>query len=222
MSYLIDSVIKNYYVPPVIFSCKQGHDGRIIRVCIDGKQRLTAIRRFVNNQIPHLDPYEERPTKKFFSVAGDVAGKCGLTTEEQETFQHKDVICVEYYNLTSDQEHEIFSRVQLGVSLTTGEKLQAIPSPMSSLVGYIVENFPLLKSVVDSRRARPFQMIAQALHIMYYEQDKLSSSAVKIEKFLKNPCDVDVELRQRGISTFEIYSSLIQNNPEIFHNPARM
>jgi hypothetical protein len=44
-SHLIDSVINNYYIPPIIFSCKRLDNGRWVRVCIDGKQRLTAIKK---------------------------------------------------------------------------------------------------------------------------------------------------------------------------------
>lgn len=42
-SHLIDSMLNNFYIPPVIFSCKKLDDKRWIRVCIDGKQRLTSI-----------------------------------------------------------------------------------------------------------------------------------------------------------------------------------
>jgi hypothetical protein len=39
-SHLIDSLFNNFYVPPVIFSCKKLDDNRWMRVCIDGKQCL--------------------------------------------------------------------------------------------------------------------------------------------------------------------------------------
>lgn len=66
---LIDSIFRNYYIPPIIFgalvspSCffgtnlnasvfflvvKYNDDGSESRVCIDGKQRLTSIYRYVD------------------------------------------------------------------------------------------------------------------------------------------------------------------------------
>ncbi|KAJ3509364.1 hypothetical protein NMY22_g16323 [Coprinellus aureogranulatus] len=73
---LIDSIYRNFYVPPIIFATKTWSDGRELRdtnaqnvkeyadescrsetkVCIDGKQRLTSIRRFMEGCIPHKDP----------------------------------------------------------------------------------------------------------------------------------------------------------------------
>ncbi|KAI3607083.1 hypothetical protein WG66_008011 [Moniliophthora roreri] len=49
---IIDSIFRNYYVPPVIFSVKAFDDGTEVRHCVDGKQRLTSIRRFMDGEIP--------------------------------------------------------------------------------------------------------------------------------------------------------------------------
>lgn len=48
---LIDSIFRNFYVPPVIFATKQHDDGSETKICIDGKQRLTSIRRFMDGQV---------------------------------------------------------------------------------------------------------------------------------------------------------------------------
>ena len=65
---LIGSLFSNYYVPPIVFSAlacfhpnctylncspavKRKDDGSEIRVCIDGKQRLTSIHRFMLGEI---------------------------------------------------------------------------------------------------------------------------------------------------------------------------
>ncbi|KXN84304.1 hypothetical protein AN958_12768 [Leucoagaricus sp. SymC.cos] len=44
---LIDSIFCNFYIPPVIFSVNTQEDGSETRICIDGKQRLTSIYRFL-------------------------------------------------------------------------------------------------------------------------------------------------------------------------------
>ncbi|KAK3061918.1 hypothetical protein LTS18_005178 [Coniosporium uncinatum] len=59
MSGLINSLLENYYVPPILF--KRTHitlaDGstRIKRVCVNGKQRLSSIKAFVNGKISCRD-----------------------------------------------------------------------------------------------------------------------------------------------------------------------
>ncbi|KAM5541581.1 hypothetical protein V8D89_004771 [Ganoderma adspersum] len=40
---LIDSILRNFYMPPVIFAVTTNDDGTQTRTCIDGKQRLTSI-----------------------------------------------------------------------------------------------------------------------------------------------------------------------------------
>jgi hypothetical protein len=42
---LVDSVVRNFYIPLVIFAVNTYEDGSEIRTCIDGKQRLTSIRK---------------------------------------------------------------------------------------------------------------------------------------------------------------------------------
>lgn len=35
---LIDSLFRNFYVPPVVFAVTKDEDGALVRVCVDGKQ----------------------------------------------------------------------------------------------------------------------------------------------------------------------------------------
>ena len=44
-SALIDSIFRHYYIPPILFAVVYERNGEEKRVCMDGKQRLTAIRR---------------------------------------------------------------------------------------------------------------------------------------------------------------------------------
>jgi hypothetical protein len=71
---LIDSLFRNFYVPPVVFAVTKDEDGATIRVCVDGKQvrlsrtlvkytlikssfqRLTSIQKFFDGQV-RLSPF---------------------------------------------------------------------------------------------------------------------------------------------------------------------
>lgn len=59
---VLDSIWRNYYVPPVVFAVYYNEDGLEVRHCVDGKQRLTSIQKFFDGQVSiPLD---------FFSVTG--------------------------------------------------------------------------------------------------------------------------------------------------------
>ena len=51
---IIDSLFHNFYVPPVIFAVMRDEDGEEIRVCVDGKQRLTSIVKFLDGHVRPL------------------------------------------------------------------------------------------------------------------------------------------------------------------------
>jgi len=48
---LIDSIFRNYYIPPIIFAIITTDDGSEIRICIDGKKRLRSIEMFMDGQV---------------------------------------------------------------------------------------------------------------------------------------------------------------------------
>lgn len=47
---LIESIFRNFYIPPVLFRVEETDDGPL-RICMDGKQRLTSIQRFLDGQV---------------------------------------------------------------------------------------------------------------------------------------------------------------------------
>ncbi|OCH89000.1 hypothetical protein OBBRIDRAFT_836129 [Obba rivulosa] len=48
---LLDSIYRNFYVPPVVFAVFKDEDGEEVRKCVDGKQRLTSIQKFFDGQV---------------------------------------------------------------------------------------------------------------------------------------------------------------------------
>ena len=48
---LLDSIWRNYYVPPIVFTVARDDTGEEIRSCVDGKQRLTSIQKFFDGQV---------------------------------------------------------------------------------------------------------------------------------------------------------------------------
>lgn len=57
-SYFIDSILRNFPIPPIFLHRKiDDNTGRTSFDVIDGKQRLTAIARFIENEIPAANEY---------------------------------------------------------------------------------------------------------------------------------------------------------------------
>ena len=51
-SMLIDSMYRGFYIPPVVFSIHWDITSQAkVRLCVDGKQRLTAISGFVSGRV---------------------------------------------------------------------------------------------------------------------------------------------------------------------------
>ncbi|KAJ8091047.1 hypothetical protein AAF712_007645 [Marasmius tenuissimus] len=185
---LIESLYRNCYVPPVIFSVRTDEDGTETRICIDGKQRLTSIHlydptlilsgsyanipdtRFMSGQIPFKDPYTGQ--QLWFAPEHDSSTAKGplLPEKYRSIFSNKQIVCVEYEELQATDERDIFKRVQLGVMLTAAEKFQAISTPRTDFVRYLVQNFMTPTTLghpdiaYDHSRGRDFNMFATAIY----------------------------------------------------------
>lgn len=60
---LLDSIYRNFYVPPIVFAVSRDRNGELTRMCVDGKQRLTSIQKFMDGQVRiffHLVPFRVR------------------------------------------------------------------------------------------------------------------------------------------------------------------
>ncbi|KAJ8091048.1 hypothetical protein PM082_024655 [Marasmius tenuissimus] len=167
---LIDSIFRNFYVPPVIFSVTCNDDGSETKICIDGKQRLTSIHLFMTGVIPHRDA----ETGQQYWFVKDPKDKKELLPEKYRSiFSNKQIVCVEYQDLKDTDERDIFTRVQLGMALTVAEKLQAISTPRADLIRRLMEKFITPDTLAhpdvawDRTRARDFQIIGNVIYYLF-------------------------------------------------------
>ncbi|KAG1862585.1 hypothetical protein DFJ58DRAFT_233981 [Suillus subalutaceus] len=208
---LIDSIFRNFYIPPVIFAVTKDDDGEPIRICVDGKQRLTSIQKFLDGLIPHRDV---RTKKSYWFVrsAKQKTTRLEIPEEWKRRFAETRITCVEYHNLTPEIEREIFQRVQLGVQLTAAEKLQAISSPWADWIADLelrhvnVDNKGLASVLEwDTTRGRDFQCIAQLIYCCDGLSDRPLPTAQKLEKWMKrvdNPPTAFMTLINNVLSDF--------------------
>ncbi|KAI9262529.1 hypothetical protein EDC94DRAFT_608398 [Helicostylum pulchrum] len=186
MGYLIDSIFTNYYIPPLLFAINKvrAHN---IRTAIDGKQRLTAINRFMNNEIPYL--HQETNQEKYYckTMDKDDDDRTYLTEEELELFNTFEFLCIEYTNITVDQEYELFSRVQLGVTITNQERLKAHNTPVAKICREITEAYDDLKVYFAIKSELTlFQTVLHMFLTLKTCNDNFESSMMRLFKFIKS------------------------------------
>ncbi|TBU44693.1 hypothetical protein BD309DRAFT_957785 [Dichomitus squalens] len=176
---LLDSLYRNYYVPPVVFAVYTDDEGEKVKCCVDGKQRLTSIQRFFDGQIA----YKHHETgKSWWYTRSNARKKSRLEIPDKfkEIFAQKTITCVEYEGLPHLIERDIFQRVQLGVALTAAEKLQAISSPWTEWIGELQSRYVYLEDSLTQninvaiKRGQDFQLIAGLVYCcdMYPEHSQ--------------------------------------------------
>ncbi|KAI1791297.1 hypothetical protein LXA43DRAFT_1094676 [Ganoderma leucocontextum] len=184
-SRLLDSIWRNYFVPPVVFAVYTDDEGEKVKCCVDGKQRLTSIQRFFDGQIPYVHP---KTKKKWWYTCSTARkqSKLEIPDEDKKEFSEKIIKCVEYDELPHVVERDLFQRVQMGVALTAAEKLQAIPSPRSAWIGELqsryvyIENSLTQKISVTIKRGQDFQLIAGIVYCC----DRLPEHALPLSNSL--------------------------------------
>lgn len=125
MNNFIDSVNRGIVPTTIIINDDQENDER---VCIDGRQRLTTILKFLSNDIC-LTKFKEDDTVEciYFSEIPDQCENDESCTyrifsnKERSIFNARQLSVVTYKNLTYDEQLDIFNRIQKGKTLKNGE-----------------------------------------------------------------------------------------------------
>lgn len=122
-SLFVNSIIVGIVPTPLIFTDKGPNEGG--RTVIDGKQRVTSIMRFKNNEIgcefnDSIIYYDKLP------LSSDVNYKYRILSDDEKTsFNRSNLNCVTYYNLSYEDELLIFNRIQNGVAMSSSDLLKA-------------------------------------------------------------------------------------------------
>ncbi|KAJ7498833.1 hypothetical protein FB451DRAFT_11880 [Mycena latifolia] len=186
---LIDSLFRNFWIPPVVFAVTMDEDGVPTRVCVDGKQRLTSIQRFLDGQLPYI---QSKKQHYYYTTPESTKGqRLQIPDRDKEEFVKKKITCVEYSQLTPAMEREIFQRVQLGMPLTTAEKLAAIDSSWAEWISKLESRHISIEGGLstaldwDTKRGREFQNVAQFVYCCDgYPESQNVPTAPKMESWL--------------------------------------
>lgn len=135
-SYFIDSILRNFPIPPIFLHRKIDPDnGRMTFDVIDGKQRLTAIARFINNEIPAANEYgpAEEPNALDGAFFKDLSSDEALAEFRSEFWKYE--LPVEYID-PSDVGliEDVFDRLNRNGEPLKGQELRNAQFHASTLM----------------------------------------------------------------------------------------
>lgn len=196
MGLLAYSIIRAYPIGIIILWKKPNG----IRVPIDGRQRLTAIKEFFNGAIaiPSLPIVDDNyKNKKYKLLSGDKErGYSILKSDDRDAFEDYELRCIEYSGIDEKTAMSIFVMLQGGKSLTKTEVRAALGGKLCDFITEIttdVKNVdeeneeiistprnPFFKALSENlaNRRKSHRNVADTLiHEMFYpNQDKHWSS----------------------------------------------
>ncbi|KAL9559781.1 hypothetical protein MBANPS3_000256 [Mucor bainieri] len=225
MSELIDSIINNYYIPPLLFAVRRIR-GKNVRIVIDGKQRLTSARRFLKNLLPYIDTSSGTAVNKYYIErldrdADDEQEKAlrdnqqtpehFITTEEFNIFNNFEFVCVEYFDIDEDDEFEIFSRVQLGVAITSAEKLKATNSRVAEECRKLADNYQVISTVLQ--RKGPAELFKLIAHLMLTIKNgtETFASPKRLQDFVRSDEDPSRQLVRKTNKVLATIESIVND-----------
>jgi hypothetical protein len=169
-SYFIDSILRNFPIPPIFLHRKIDADtGRTSFDVIDGKQRLTAIARFISNDIPAANEYgpAEEPNGLDGAYFKDLSSDENLA-EFRSAFWKYD-IPVEYIDPTDvGLIEDVFDRLNRNGEPLNGQELrnaQYHSTPLLNAVDNLISH-PYLKKrleVTDLARMEDKEFCSECL-----------------------------------------------------------
>ncbi|KAJ3277932.1 hypothetical protein HK104_002801 [Borealophlyctis nickersoniae] len=124
------------------------------------------------------------------------------------------MVCVEYSGLNMAQEQEIFNRVQLGMALTTAEKMYSSLGPLADFVRKLIKDHDELFKIVDSKRKRTFQILVQAYITVQTSPEKLPSGTV-MNKWLKEE-KPNNQMKALMDGVFRVFTKMWEEYPKVF------
>ncbi|TKA52202.1 hypothetical protein B0A49_12075 [Cryomyces minteri] len=229
---LIDSLMENFYIPPIIFNRQEvkADDGTIRhkRICVDGKQRLTSVSKFVRGHIGCHDRYGKLwyYRDKVDEEGNPEAARRRLILPEdvKRNFRSKTFVCYEFSNLSPKQEEDLFARVQLGVALTPAEKLQATDGPWQKFARLFERDFGDVVKLTSTDRAGGFQRVLECFNMIIEVQHptapngvpRLRSGATKLKQLIDNTAALDDAAKSHFGRVFTTFKELAEEDPQTF------
>lgn len=187
-SLLVHSILTNYIIPPIVAI----KDEKILDV-IDGKQRLTSLFSFINNEFA-LD--STMPPVQDMKLNGQTFNELDETLQNKIMNFKFDVSIGE--NLSEQEIEDLFYRLNNGVPLNSIEITRAvlgrnIISFLSRITSQPFFEKKINMSASSKKRFTDQELVLQILKLIKYPDSGLSSKDMK--GFIKELKDEDLKLK---------------------------
>ncbi|MEY8200197.1 MAG: DUF262 domain-containing protein [Colwellia sp.] len=205
-SFFIDSLMKNFPIPPIFLHQKiDDSTGKTNYDIIDGKQRLTSIMRFIQNEIPISSEFEDSP---FYDTK--TAGKYFKDLDQVDLAEYKKsfwryVIPIEYIDTTNAVliDH-IFDRLNRNGEKLKGQELRKSMYHGTELLLSIEEMASLpfwanrLENI-DTARMEHYEFVSE-LMFQQLESKPLPATDAKIDELYKKYANETIDWKETVIN----------------------
>ncbi|TVY49928.1 hypothetical protein LOCC1_G000508 [Lachnellula occidentalis] len=240
-SLLITSILMGYFIPPIIFNVKNrivNKNGQkevvYTRICVDGKQRLTSVEKFMKGQIGFFD--SNSPQKKWYFCHPVVNGHETFSNHNilpravREFFVKQAFCCYEYDELTLETEETMFQLVQRGIALTPAEKMRAMSTEWATFTKQYEDDYTLIHilsptvelklwKVSKQNRASGFRLVLTVFtmiqEVMSGKRKRssaptLQASPQALLKMLDDKAPIEDVLKLKFKAIFDRYENLVK------------
>lgn len=179
-SYLIDTIIRKLPIPPVVVRLKMDvANRRTVREVVDGQQRLQAVFRYFDGEIPILDVAGSQHGGKFFNE---------LTPDEQASVLSYKLAVWTLENISDEEVLSIFARLNTFVVPLNKQELRnamyfgEFKQSVYMLAGRHLEFWRNSKVFSDNQVARMINAQFVSMVLMTFERGIISTKASEIDK----------------------------------------
>lgn len=220
MTGLIDSLMDDRYIPPLIFN--RISTSRNLN-CVDGKQRISSVKAFVDGSIPCTDRNKRKWYFRSPEDQPETHRKSILPEHVKQNFFSKKLYYCKVSNLSAAQEEDLFSTIQLADPLSVAEKFRAKRSRWHDLAKLFETDFKEVLSLSTTKRAKDFQNIlqcfAQILEVQSKGNDDLSAFQSKaLHKFVQDESKLTPATRSHFAKVFTTFKEIAEKDPQTFKN----
>ncbi|RDL37016.1 uncharacterized protein BP5553_04449 [Venustampulla echinocandica] len=229
-SLLITSILMGYFIPPIIFNVKNKiieKNGQkqlaYTRICVDGKQRLTSVHKFMTGQIGFFD--SNSPQKKWYYCHPTFFGRESFSNHNilpkavKDFFISQAFCCYEYTELKLETEETMFQLVQRGIALTPAEKMRAMSTEWATFTKQYEDDYTLIVNLSKQTRASGFRLVLTIFtmiqEVMSGKRKRsaaptLQASPQALLKVLEDKAPIPEALKLRFKAIFDRYENLVK------------